>query len=106
MWSNLYEIYSGSRIQVEKTFDSIEEVDGRVYTHHALSQNKIYIHIVSNDTDVIIIALGAYHLLCSRFIFDDISIKLLAEKLGYVKSQALVFLHAIKGCNTVSSLRI
>ena len=73
---------------------------------------------MSNDTDVIIIALGPSHLLRSRFIFEDkvldfgvgknqtsISIKLLAEKLGQVKCQALVFLHAIRGCNTVSSFK-
>ena len=57
-------------------------------------------------------------MLRSRFIFEDIvikfgigknqtsiSIKLLDEKLGQVKCQALVFLHAIRGCNTVSSFK-
>ncbi len=57
-------------------------------------------------------------MLRSRFIFEDIviefgigknqisiSIKLLAEKLRQVKCQALVFLHALIGCDTVSSFK-
>ena len=74
-----------------------EEADTRILHHvkHALSQNMTFIQILSNDTDVVIIALGVYHMLRSDSIFDDIvikygmgknhriiSIKNLAESLG------------------------
>ena len=54
-----------------------EEADTRILHHvkHALSQNMTFIQILSNDTDVVIIALGVYHMLCSDSIFDDIVIK-------------------------------
>jgi len=86
--------------------ESNHEVDSRLLLHvkHALTHNMSYVHILSNDTDVIIIAMGAYHILCADHIFDDmivefgmgknqrmISIKKLADTLGQNRCQALVF---------------
>ena len=97
-----------------------EEADSRVILHtaHALAANMSYIYVMSNDTDVIIIALGVYHLLRSRYIFEDIviefgigknkkiiSIKNLAEKLGQTRCQALVYLHCLSGCDTTSCFK-
>ena len=97
-----------------------EEADTRILHHvkHALSQNMTFIQILSNDTDVVIIALGVYHMLRSDFIFDDIvfeysmgknhrkiSIKNLAESLGQTRAQALVFFHAFTGCDTTSAFK-
>ena len=97
-----------------------EEADTRILHHvkHALSQNMTFIQILSNDTDVVIIALGVYHMLCSDSIFDDIvikygmkknhrkiSIKNLAESLGQTRAQALVFFHAFTRCDTTSAFK-
>ena len=70
-----------------------------------------FVQILSNDTDVVILALGVYHTLCSNHIFDDlvievgmgkihrkISIKSLADSLGQLQSQVLVFFHASAFC--------
>ena len=97
-----------------------EEADSRLLLHakSALSQNMTFVYIISNDTDVIIIALGVYHKLCSEHIFDDmviefgigqherrISVKSLAESLGQTRSQAMVFFHSFTGTDTTSSFR-
>ena len=97
-----------------------EEADTRILHHvkHALSQNMTFIQILSNDTDVVIIALGVYHMLRSDSIFDDIvikygmgknhrkiSIKNLAESLGQTRAQALIFLYAFTGCGTMSAFK-
>ena len=54
-----------------------EEADSRILYHvkHALSENMTFIQILSNDTDVVIIALGVYHMLRSDYIFDDLVIE-------------------------------
>jgi len=99
---------------------SHEEADTRLLHHvkHALSENMTFVQILSNDTDVVILALGVYHTLCSNHIFDDlviefgmgknyrkISIKSLADSLGQLRSQALVFFHAFSGCDTTSAFK-
>ena len=50
-----------------------EEADSRMMVHvqHGLSQGMNRVKILSNDMDVVIIALGVYHTLHSRYIFDD-----------------------------------
>ena len=97
-----------------------EEADFRILHHvkHALSENMTFIQILSNDTDVVIIALGVYHMLRSDYIFDDlviefgmgknhrkISIKSLAESLGQTRAQALVFFHSFTGSDTTSAFK-
>ena len=77
-----------------------------------------FVQILSNDTDVVILALGVYHMLCSNHILDDlviefgmgkshrrISIKRLADSLGQLRSQALVFFQAFTGCDTTSAFQ-
>ena len=56
---------------------SHEEADTRLLHHvkHALSENMTFVQILSNDTDVVILALGVYHTLCSNHIFDDLVIE-------------------------------
>ncbi len=69
-------------------------------------------------TDVIILALGVYHKLRADHVFDEmtigfgmgknkreISIKNLANSLGQARSQALIFLHAFSGCDTISAFK-
>ena len=53
------------------------KADSRVILHaaHALAANMSYIYVMSNATYVIIIALGVYHILRSRYIFEDIVIE-------------------------------
>lgn len=97
-----------------------EEADSRLLHHakHALNEGMTYINIVSNDTDVIILALGVYHKLRADHVFDEmtigfgmgknkreISIKNLANSLGQARSQALIFLHAFSGCDTISAFK-
>ena len=43
-------------------------------SQHALAQGMNHITILSNDTDVVIIALGIYHKLRAKYQFDDIVI--------------------------------
>ena len=56
---------------------SHEEADTRLLHHvkHALSENMTFVQILSNDTDVVILAVGVYHTLCSNHIFDDLVIE-------------------------------
>ena len=97
-----------------------EEADTRVLLHaqHALAQGMNHIKIISNDTDVVIIALGIYHKLRAKHHFDDIiiefgmkkdykaiSLKALAEALGESRCQALPFFHALTGCDTTSAFK-
>ena len=97
-----------------------EEADTQILYHvkHALSTNMTFVQILSNDTDVVILALGVYLILCSNHILDDlviefgmgkshrrISIKKLADSLGQLRSQALVFFHAFTGCDTTSAFK-
>ena len=98
----------------------IEEADVRMLLHakHALADGMTFIQILSNDTDVVIIALGVYHKLRSDHIFEDlviafgmgknfraISIKNLADVLGQKRCEALVFFHAFTGSDTTSSFK-
>ena len=97
-----------------------EEADTRLllHTQHALSEGMNRIKILSNDTDVVIIALGAYNKLRSSYHFDDIiiefgtnrthcsiSLKALAESLGPSRCHALPFLHALTGSDTTSAFK-
>ena len=97
-----------------------EEADSRIMLHvqHALSEGMNRIKILSNDTDVIIIALGIYHKLRSTYLFDDIaiefgmkknhksiSLKALAEDLGELRCKALPFFHAFTGSDTTSAFK-
>ena len=87
-----------------------EEADSRMMLHvqHALTQGMNRIKILTNDTDVIIIALGVYHVLRSKYVFDDIvvefalqkkhrtiSLKAVAESLGEPRCKALPFFHSL-----------
>ena len=91
-----------------------QEADTRILHHvkHALSTNMTFVQILSNNTDVV------YHMLCSNRILDDlviefvmgkshrrIRIKKLADSLGQLRSQALVFFHAFTGCDTTSAFK-
>ena len=59
-----------------------EEADTRLLVHvkHALTEGMNKIKILSSDTDVVIIALGAYHKLRSDHQFDDIVIEFGVKK--------------------------
>ena len=89
-----------------------------VHVQHGLSQGMNRVKILSNDTDVVIIALGVYHTLRSRYIFDDIviefgskkehrtiSLKSLALTLGESRCHALPFFHALTGSDTTSAFK-
>ena len=54
-----------------------EEADTRILYHvkHALPAYMTFVQILSNDTDVVILALGVYHMLCSNHILDDLVIE-------------------------------
>ena len=54
-----------------------KEADTRILHHvkHALSANMTFVQILSNDTDVVTLALGVYHMLCSNHILDDLVIE-------------------------------
>ena len=97
-----------------------EQADSRMMVHvqHGLSQGMNRVKILSNDTDVVIIALGVYHTLRSRYIFEDIviefgtkkehqtiSLKSLALSLGESRSHALPLLHALTGSDTTSAFK-
>ena len=97
-----------------------EKADTRVMLHaqHALAQGMNRVKIISNDTDVVIIALGIYHKLRAKYHFDDIiiefgmkkdhktiNLKAVAEQLGESRCQALPFFHAFTGSDTTSSFK-
>ena len=97
-----------------------EEADTRILLHlkHALSEGMERIKIVSNDTDIVIIALGIYHKLRADNQFDDIriefgmkenhrsmSLKGLADSLGEPRCQALPFFHLFTGSDTTSAFK-
>ena len=94
-----------------------EEADTRMLVHveHSLMNGANQIGINSEDTDVLIILLGFFHQLQSKYNFSDVvidfnrtkrySISTLAEKLGSSVCQALPFFHALTGSDTTSAFK-
>ena len=94
-----------------------EEADTRMLVHveHSLVNGANQIGINSEDTDVLIILLGFFHQLQSKYNFSDVvidfnrtkrySISTLAEKLGSSVCQALPFFHALTGSDTTSAFK-
>ena len=88
---------------------SHEEADTQMMVHlkHALSNGAQTIAIDSCGTDVLIILLGFYHQLKSKFSFIDIildfaqnrriSMDMLSQTVGETRCQALPFFHALTG---------
>ena len=97
-----------------------EEADSRMMLHvqHALIQGMNRIKILTIDTVVIIIAFGVYHILRSKYVFNDIvvefglkkkhqtiSLKAVAESLGEPRCKALPFFHSFTGSDTTSAFK-
>ena len=97
-----------------------EDADSRMLLHvaHALSQGMNRVKILTVDSDLVVIALGAYYTLNSKYHFDDIniefgmkqthrsiSLKTLAISLGQRRCQALPFFHAFTGSQTTSAFK-
>ena len=94
-----------------------EEADTRMLVHveHSLVNGANQIGINSEDTDVLIILLGFFHQLQSKYNFSDVvidfnrtkrySVHTLAEKLGSSVCQALPFFHALTGSDTTSAFK-
>ena len=94
-----------------------EEADTRMLVHveHSLVNGATSIGINSEDTDVLIILLGFFHQLQSKYNFSDVvidlshtkrySVSTLAEKLGTSICQALPFFHALTGNETTSAFK-
>lgn len=104
----------------ERTFEDVpalysthEEADTRLllHTRHADCAGFNTIFIVSPDTDVVIIGLGVIHHITSRVGFvtgtgaktRTIDMTKMAELLGPVLCKCLPYLHALTGCDSVSS---
>ena len=95
-----------------------EEADTRMLVHveHSLVNGANQIGINSEDTDVLIILLGFFHQLQSKYNFSDVvidfsrtkrySVSTLAEKLGTSICQALPFFHALTGSDTTSAFKM
>ena len=96
---------------------SHEEADTQKMVHleHALSNGAQTIAIDSGDTDVLIILLGFYHQLKSKFSFIDIihdfaqnrriSMDVLSQTVGETRCQALPFFYALTGSDPTSAFK-
>ena len=96
---------------------SLEEADKRMMVHleHALSNGAQTIAIDSSDTDVLIILLGFYCQLKSKFCFINIifnfaqnrriSMDVLSQTVGETRCQALSLFHALTGSDTTSAFK-
>ena len=94
---------------------SHEEADTQMIVHleHALGNGIQTIAIDSGDTDVLIILMGFYHQLKSKFSFIDIildfaqnrriSMDMLSQTAGETRCQALPFFHTLTGSDTTSA---
>ena len=97
-----------------------EDADTRIMLHlqHALSQGMNRAKILTVDSDLLVIALGAFHSLNSKYHFDEISIefgsrqthrsislKTLAIQFGERLCQALPFFHAFTGSENTSAFK-
>ena len=106
--------------QIAMSESNIEGVEARIFLHvkHALSEGNSLITIVTNDTNVVVIALGIYHELRSQHHFQDIvieygmndthkkiSVTELAYSLGLQRCQSLPFFHCLTGSNLTSGFR-
>ena len=99
---------------------NIEGAESRILLHvrHALMQGMSKIKIISNNSNLVVIALGLYHELSSTYNFEDIivefgmnethkkiSLKQLSSSLGQLRCQALPFFHCLTGTNLNCSFR-
>ena len=96
---------------------SHEEADTQMMVHlrHALSNGTQTIAIDSGGTDVLIILLGFYHQLKSKFSLIDIilnfalkcriSMDMLSQTVGETRCQALPIFRGLIGLNTTSAIK-
>ena len=97
-----------------------EEADTRLFAHlkHAIQNDLIAsASIHANDTDIIVLAIAFFHELCEMGLNELwvsfgrgrdtvwFPIHNYAKNLGPSKSKALLFFHALSGCDTVSAFR-
>ncbi|XP_065188521.1 uncharacterized protein LOC135819273 [Sycon ciliatum] len=102
-----------SRHQVSRLTSNHEEADTRLILHaaDAVQQGFPDVVIRSPDTDVAVIAIGSASSIPGRLIFQTgtqqrrrfIDLTQLSQKLGPLVSSAIVGLHALTGCDSVSS---
>jgi hypothetical protein len=99
---------------------SHEEADSRMFIHvmHALEEGNRTFMIQTVDTDVIVILLGKFNDVFSRYPDFDVWIKFgvrksmqhihlksVVNKIGLRISRGLPFFHALTGCDTTSSFK-
>ncbi|XP_065182225.1 uncharacterized protein LOC135812936 [Sycon ciliatum] len=102
-----------SRHQVSRLTSNHEEADTRLILHaaDAVQQGFPDVVIRSPDTDVAVIAIGSASSIPGRLIFQTgtqqrrrfIDLTQLSQTLGPLVSSAIVGLHALTGCDSVSS---
>ena len=96
----------------------IEEADLRLIPHafHATQEMAKRVVILSNDTDVLVLGLHYFHVLCHQGMKElwmrggvgdstrYIPLHTLAEKIGHDMCQVLPALHTLTGCDTTSKV--
>lgn len=109
-------IFNGKETPLRDLDTTIEEADVRIIPHarHAVENGTKRVVIISNDTDVVILALHYWSLLKAHGLQEMwiragvgnttryIPLHVLGEKLGSDTSKILVALHHLTGCDSTS----